>query len=254
MQTGLWFSTVHVLFCGHGDDRCGVPTHGFLHLPAEQAMFDSQSSSARHSFLSIAHVSSPFSFTTKPNLQTQTGLWLRTVHFLNSSHCTSDVEHGSSQIPPLEQDKLSGQSLWVWQGETVSGILGRGVAISSHFGSGLQCWSGRPVWQLGHEHLGRWSTVVQSAFSPQAPRNVHGSKHCMPMQAFSLGQSKSLKHSWSVGRSQDGFFYIGWEKGFNNKNFVFNSKICEESKNDILVFCRSGEWVCVVLSGGCIKK
>lgn len=198
MQSGLWFSTVHVLFWGHGDKCWGVSTHGFLHFPDKQAIFDSQSSSNRHSFLSTAHVSSPFSFTTNPNLQMQMGLWLRTMHFLNSSHFKSEIEQGSSQVPLLEQAKLSWQSLWVWHVTTLSGILGRFGSISSHFGSGLQYWSARPVWQLGQEHLGRWSTVVHSAFSPHAPRKVHGSIHWEPIQAFSLGQSKSLKHSWSV--------------------------------------------------------
>lgn len=198
MQTGLWFSTVHVLFCGQGEERWGVSTQGFLHRPAMHAKFDSQSSSKRHSFLSMAQVSSPFSFTTNPNLHTHTGWWFRTMHFLNSSQVISAVVQGSSQTPFREQAKLSWQSLWVWHETTTSGILGRGVSISSHCGSGLHCWSGRPVWQLGHEHLGRWRTVVQRAFSPQAPRNVHGSKHWMPKQAFSLGQSRSLKHSWSV--------------------------------------------------------
>lgn len=97
----------------------------------------------------MAQVSSPFSLTTNPNLQTQTALWRLTTHFLESSQCVPT--HGSTHVFLEEHDSVAGHSEWVWHGKS-SGIRGRIDVFSSQLGSEMQCLSGRPTWHRGQLH------------------------------------------------------------------------------------------------------
>lgn len=75
-------------------------------------------------------------------------------------------------------------------------VDGRGC-VERQLGSGRHSVFAAPMWHAGQEQRGRCRTVRHRAFSPQAPRNSHGSMHWKLMHAFSLEHSKSLLHSAS---------------------------------------------------------
>lgn len=163
------------------------------------AIFDAQSSSDAQLPRSGLHVNSPYSLTMNPALHTHTGRWRLTTHFLFSSHWYPGDSHGLVHCPVWSHRKFSGHSVSVRHGVATLASPGR-FGIDSQLGSGMQALLGRPMWQSGHEHRGRCRTVWQRAFSPQAPRKLHGSRHWLFMHALSVPQSWSVLHVSSTVR------------------------------------------------------